>query len=226
MKNRKIIMVIIIVVIFFVIILFWKHFFIKQDNDLKQNNDFIETTSKVLNSGEPEKVIATVNGEEIKEKDINYKILVNNAINEKLNVQQKVIDYESLKKEAISDKILLQEAKKNDIDIDNDEKNQIEEMSKQIMSETDEEIAKEIKLTKDEYLQYSIEKQIETRIIEKMREKIIVDIVKGNINIDDLDFKQNMQAFNQSTELKKREELLQKIYQIYLTYLIDNSEIN
>ena len=202
-------------------IIIWKSFLVKNDGD-----NFVETTSEILNSDEPEKVIATVNGEEIKEKDINYKELVHQGINETLNIDQKNTDFESLKKEVIIDKILLQEARKNNIDIDEEEKNSIEEMSKQAMNQTDEEIAKKIGMTKEEYLQYYIEKQIESRVIEKMREEIIIDIAKGNVHIDDAEFKQNMQKLTDEKEFEKKGELLQKAYDSYINYLIKNSEIS
>ena len=115
--------------------------------------------------------------------------------------------------------------KKNNIGIDDNEKNQIENMSKQSINETDEEIAKKIGLTTEEYLQFSIEKQIETRVIEKMREKIISNILDGNININDADFEQKMQKFQQSKDLQEKNEMLKDVYNSYLTYLINNSEI-
>lgn len=222
MKSKKIILLIVVIIAIAVLgIIIWKSFLVKNDGD-----NFVETTSEILNSDEPEKVIATVNGEEIKEKDINYKELVHQGINETLNIDQKNTDFESLKKEVIIDKILLQEARKNNIDIDEEEKNSIEEMSKQAMNQTDEEIAKKIGMTKEEYLQYYIEKQIESRVIEKMREEIIIDIAKGNVHIDDAEFKQNMQKLTDEKEFEKKGELLQKAYDSYINYLIKNSEIS
>ncbi len=77
----------------------------------------------------------------------------------------------------------------------------------------------------DIWYKYKIEKQIETRVIEKMREKIISNILDGNININDADFEQKMQKFQQSKDLQEKNEMLKDVYNSYLTYLINNSEI-
>ena len=126
MKNKKlfIVLVVIIIIAILLVLRFKKDLFVKKDDSLNQDSsldqnsnlnqdkNFTEYTSTILGDGEPEKIIATVNGEEIKKKDINYKLLSNNYINEKTGTQYKKTDDESLKKEVISDTILLQEAKK------------------------------------------------------------------------------------------------------------------
>ena len=218
MKNKKVIILLIIIVIIILTIGLYLHF--SKSKDEKTVNE----VSEVLNSGDPEKVIVTVNDEEIKEKDINYKKLVNENINEKFASEQKNTDYESLKKEVINDKILLQEASKNNIDIDEDEKETVRKMSEQAINETDKKIAEEIGLTEDEYLQYSIEKQIETRVIEKMREKITRDIMQGNINIDDKEFNKDVEELKKA-DTSEKYDILQKAYDRYIEYLTENSKI-
>ena len=218
MKNKKVIILLIIIVIIILTIGLYLHFSKSEDKK------FVNEVSEVLNSGNPEKVIATVNDEEIKEKDINYKKLVNENINEKFESEQKNTDYESLKKEVIKDKILLQEASKNNIDIDEDEKETIRKMSEQAINETDKKIAEEIGLTEEEYLQYSIEKQIETRVIEKMREKITRDIMQGNIKIDDKEFNKNVGELKKA-DTSEKYDILQKAYDRYIEYLTENSKI-
>ncbi len=213
-----------IITLCFAVIMILSFLLIKNDRETTSIDkvNLIETPSKTLRNGDKEDIVVVVNDKEIRQLDVNYRLLINQNIKQKYEDTDLAIDYEGVKDEIINQEILLQEAKKNNVDIDETEKKLIKETYTNAMSETDRQIAQEIGMTEEEFLQYAIEKQTENRIAEKMREKIIRSIVKGEIKLEDDNFNKKMQEVQETLNYN----LLQETYEIYISYLKENSNIN
>ena len=185
----------------------------------------------ILTQGNISEVVATVNGEEIKRFDINYRKYINkNSEKDEEDIKQKNND-ETVKNELIQDKVLLQEAKKNNIDIDENEKQTIRKSYEDSMTDGDKMTATKIGMTQEEYLNYIVEKQIEDKVIAKIKTDIFTKLTNGEIHIDDEEFNkkyeeyQNYKAEDLNEEVNNKFAILQEASDIYVNYLVKNSEI-
>ena len=214
MNNKKIIIVILILwVIIFGIICFLV-FKTKSDNRY------------ILAEGNVEDLVVTVNGDEIKRLDVNYRKFINDNINKEHGDNLKT-DTESLIKEVIKDKILYQEAQKNNITITETEENEIKNIFLDDFSEVERNIARKIGMNDEEFKNFNIQKQIESKITSKMYGKIILDISEYKIKIDNEDFNNKVKELKEdnSQDPDKKNELIDNAYESYLNYLVDNSDI-
>ena len=178
--------------------------------------------SKTLNEGDKEKVVVTVNDEPIKQIDINYQKLINKGVSN--IIKSATTDDKDVLKEIIETKVLLQEAKKNNIDIDEDEKELVRNTYSEALKESDAEIAKRIGMSNEEYIQYNIEKQIEDRVAFMVKSEILNNIAGGDVNIDDEEFNNKLNEYK-NCDASKAFTLLEEAYDKYIEYLEKNSNI-
>ena len=94
-------------------------------------------------------------------------------------------------------------------------------------SEVERNIARKIGMNDEEFKNFNIQKQIESKITSKMYGKIILDISEYKIKIDNEDFNNKVKELKEdnSQDPDKKNELIDNAYESYLNYLVDNSDI-
>ncbi len=190
-----------------------------------------KNTTNILSKGDIHEVVAKVNGEEITRFDINYISYINDSVNKSQKANYPT-EFEDIKKEAIKDKVLFQEALKNNMGMTDEDKKAIKDLYASSVTDADKRTAKKLEMSDEEYLDYVVNKQAENETTMKYKTNINDKISKGEISIEDEEFKKAYEAYqnyssedvNEQTNTKM--ELLDVAYNAYVDYLVRNSEIS
>lgn len=178
----------------------------------------MEKAKQTLTEGEKSKCIRSVNGESITQLDINYQKLINENSNS-------VKNEEELIEQCVRNKVVLQEATKQGISINQEEKDIVQNYYSQTYTEKDEEIANNLGMNKEEYIQASINEIINNRNIVEFHNKIYMKILKDELAVENESFKEHIkQAKNEENDSEKI-ALYEKAYNDYVDYLVENSTI-
>ena len=179
----------------------------------------ITNEANVLTEGNIKDVVATINGQAITQLDVNYQKYLNNTKNP---------TDETAKNDAIRNEVLFQEAKKNNIDITEEEKQKIKDETTSSMTSKDKQTAKKLKMSEQEYLDYIIEKQIENSVVTKALVDISSKISKQEINdVNDEEFNRIYEEYKSGSssedanqKANNKFELLEKATEAYINYLV------
>lgn len=179
----------------------------------------ITNEANVLTEGNIKDVVATINGQAITQLDVNYQKYLNNTKNP---------TDETAKNDAIKNEVLFQEAKKNNIDITEEEKQKIKDETTSSMTSKDKQTAKKLKMSEQEYLDYIIEKQIENSVVTKALVDISSKISKQEINdVNDEEFNRIYEEYKSGSssedanqKANNKFELLEKATEAYINYLV------
>ena len=214
MKNKQLVISIIIILWVVIIVGIVSLYVFSKTND-----------TIILSDGDINEVVATVNGEQIKRLDLNYRKYTNKELNEKGEDTNLKENDEEIKKELIRQKLLAQEAKKNNVELSEDEKKAVTDSFGTKITEGDKKVAATINMSGEEYLNFIVNTQLEEKLASKMYNQIFQKLLKDEIDVDDEEFKKNMEEYRNTEEINNRMSILEKACESYIDYLNKTSDI-
>jgi hypothetical protein len=191
----------------------------EENEQLKEMKDF-------FGQGDLNEIIARVNGEDITQDEINRESWLesNSTSNDEEISQEEVLN------NIIRNKVILQEAKKDNIEVSDEEKETVKRLIEKAYEndiELSNEVIKITNQTKEEYIKELIESEIERRTISLWHAKIIVEIMENKISIEDENFNKKLRELqNSDNDLSQGTKLLRQTYEAYVDYLVKNSSVD
>lgn len=227
--NKKI-----IIFILLILITIGSVFAIKKANDnnvITTNNSQVESNSlsdeekkqiidKIKYGFEnvTDRVIFSINGEEINERElafVDYQ-LNNSAVNQNGEIKDSI-------HEITKDYVVYQNAKELNISLSDED---IEKIRDTVKSDEDvKELSKELNMSYDEFCEMYVNTTKRAKVEMKWIAYVGDKIANGEINIDNELFNNKYKEYSESKDIPRRAELLLEMLDIYKEYLVNQANI-
>lgn len=225
LKNKSRLTIIILIIILLIICI---SIYVLANSNQKEDeeNEQLKEMKDFFSQGNSNEIIARVNGEDITQDDINKESwLESNSTS-----SNKEISQETALNNIIRNKVILQEAKKDNIELSDEEKEIVKKLVEQAYDndiEFSNEVIKITNQTREEYIKEVIEADIERRTISLWHGKITTEIMENKISIEDENFNKKLRELqNSDDDLAQGTKLLRQTYEAYVDYLVKNSSVD